>query len=165
MGYLMRRLLVSAGLLAVLLVGFDVHAENEAPDVDWAYALAHEVMSPFCPGRTLAECPSPNAAELRMWIITQAAAGADRDEVTAMLYERFGEDVLRAAPRAEGWGLSAYAVPIVFFVLGGPVVLLALRRMVARGETAARAIPVPPDIDPSLEAGLREELERVLRGG
>lgn len=156
-----------AVLLALFVVGLSTGgaaAQEQEPDVDWAYALAHETMSPFCPGRTLAECPSPNAAELRMWIINQAAAGATREEVNAMLYERFGEEVLRAAPKAEGWGLSAYVIPIAFFLLGGPGVFWLIRRMVARGEQTATAEPAPVAIDPEVEAMLREELERELRG-
>ena len=45
---------------------------------DWVYDVANELMSPFCPGRTLADCPSPDAASLRMWIAVQAAAGRSR---------------------------------------------------------------------------------------
>jgi cytochrome c-type biogenesis protein CcmH/NrfF len=97
-------------------------------EIEWAYALAHELMSPFCPGRTLAECSSPQAAELRLWILTQAAAGASQEEIEANLYGRFG-DVLLAAPRAEGWGLWAYLVPIFFFVIGGPVVVWIIRNL------------------------------------
>jgi len=97
-------------------------------EIEWAYALAHELMSPFCPGRTLAECSSPQAAELRLWILTQAAAGASQEEIEANLYGRLG-DVLLAAPRAEGWGLWAYLVPILFFVIGGPAVVWIIRNL------------------------------------
>lgn len=163
----MTRPLRRVALLLVGLVGLGAsaaQAEAAAPDVDWAYALAHELMSPFCPGRTLAECPSPNAAELRMRIINQAAAGNNREAVLALLYEEFGEDVLRSAPKAEGWGLTAYVIPIGFFVLGGPVVVMIIRRMALRVAAAADELPAPVAIDPELEAGLREEMERELRG-
>jgi len=97
-------------------------------DIEWAYALPHELMSPFCPGLTLASCSSPQAGELRLWILSQAAAGASREEIEANLYGRFG-DVLRSTPKAEGWGLWAYLVPILFFVIGGPVVVYIIRRL------------------------------------
>ena len=48
---------------------------------DWGYDLGDELMSPFCPGRTLSSCPSPQAAELVQWIVTQEAAGTTREEV------------------------------------------------------------------------------------
>ena len=47
-------------------------AENEG----FAYDLASELMSPFCPGRTVSSCPSPQAGELIQWIQVQEAAGA-----------------------------------------------------------------------------------------
>ena len=105
----------------------------------WAYSLAHDLMSPFCPGRTLAACPSPQSDQLRQWILFQAAAGQTLEELEATLYERFG-DVLLSAPRAEGgWGISAYAIPIGGFLLGGPLVAFAIFRL-ARGRAGAPAV-------------------------
>jgi cytochrome c-type biogenesis protein CcmH/NrfF len=99
----------------------------------------------------------------------QAAAGASEDEVRAMLESRYG-DVLLAAPRAEGWGLSAYVIPIVFFVLGGPVVFLIIRRLASKG----RGDPVATqEMDPASsptqgkpashpDAELERQLEKEL---
>jgi cytochrome c-type biogenesis protein CcmH len=105
-------------------------AGRAAPDAgaeQWAYDLAHSLMSPYCPGRTLSDCPSPQADELRLWILEQARAGATREEVEAELIRSFG-DQLRQAPRAEGMGLVAYAVPGVFLLAGGVLLVAFLRR-------------------------------------
>ena len=138
----------------------------------WAYSLAHDLMSPFCPGRTLAACPSPQAEELRQWILFQAVAGRSRDDIEKSLYDRYGDEIL-AAPRATGWGLSAYAVPILAFLIGGGGVVWVLRRLVlapaavvsasrpAR-EAVAAASPVrPPPHDAELERLVDEELSRL----
>jgi cytochrome c-type biogenesis protein CcmH/NrfF len=125
--------------------------------------MAHDLMSPFCPGRTLAACPSPQADQLRQWILFQAAAGQTRDELEATLYDRFG-DVLLSAPKAEGgWGISAYAIPIGGFLLGGPLVAFAIFRL-ARGtaapEAAADSAATPhPATGPALDDA---ELERLV---
>lgn len=152
---------------AVLGVSGKASAIEKAPD--WAYAMAHDLMSPYCPGRTLAECPSPQATELRFWILTQSAAGVSEEDVREMLAERFG-DILLAAPRAEGWGLFAYLVPIGFFVLGGPVVYLIIRRLAsskgvenyvsprAMGPNSATAGESADPIDLELEKRLEREL-------
>src|SRR5215475_3215658 len=105
----------SAVLLALALALAVRAAGAEAPQQDerWAYDLAHELMSPYCPGRALAECPSPQADQLRLWIISQARAGKTRAEVEAELAANFG-DQIRQTPRAEGIGLVAYAVPAAF---------------------------------------------------
>ena len=62
-----------------------------------------------------------------------------------------------SAPKAEGWGFSAYAVPIVFFLLGGPVVVLVLRRLSSGGAGVAAMTPAP-----ATPAIADEELERQL---
>jgi len=84
----------------------------------WATEVTRELMSPFCPGVTIAECPSSQAKSLAAWIVVQADEGRSEEEVMAQLYDRYGDQV-RAAPRAEGFGLAAYAVPIAVFLLGG----------------------------------------------
>lgn len=163
-------LAVAAALGAVLLAWTPAAvaqgaSPSEAPA--WAYQLPHDLMSPFCPGRTLAECPSPQADELRLWILTQAAAGASEAEVEESLIDRFGEQIL-GAPRAEGWGLAAYLLPLGGFVLGGFVVFWVLRRLsspAATGEDAPEAAPragaaTRSPADPELERILDEELER-----
>jgi len=160
------RACVLAAVLAIGAAGF-ARAADEAPEADaqqpaaaplegWAYALAQELMSPFCPGRTLAECPSSSADSLRMWIIVQEAAGRPRGEVEAELYERYG-DVIRAAPLAQGIGLAAYIAPVVVFLLGGAAVVMFLRLQKRR----PRERPQPPGApDPELERILDEELAR-----
>jgi cytochrome c-type biogenesis protein CcmH/NrfF len=102
-------------------------AAEPAEKEQWAYDLAHDLMSPYCPGRALAECPSPQADQLRLWIIQQARAGATRAEVEAELAANFG-DQIRQTPRAEGIGLVAYAVPAAALVVGGAFLAFFLRR-------------------------------------
>ena len=143
-----------AAIAAVLLLAGTAAAE-EPPS--WAYAIASEVMSPFCPGRTLAECPSSSAESLRMWIIVQAAAGRTRDDVEAELYERYG-DQIRSTPKVEGVGIAAYVIPIVAFLAGGALLAWFLRRTTLAAAQEPR-LPVEP-LDPELERLLDEELSR-----
>jgi len=116
-----------AGALLLLALTLAGPAAADAGAEQWAYDLAHSLMSPYCPGRTLSDCPSPQADELRLWILEQARAGATREEVEAELVRSFG-DQLRQAPRAEGMGLVAYAVPAVFLLAGGVLLVAFLRR-------------------------------------
>ena len=162
---------VSAVATAVLLLAalgggsVEVRAADEP---SWAYELWHDLMSPYCPGRTLAECPSPQADELRIWILTQSAAGATREEVEESLYERFGDEI-RTTPKAEGWGLAAYVIPVVAFVFFGGIVALALRRLTGgSGGTGDQCAPQSerrrePSVSPApiaVEALSDAELER-----
>jgi cytochrome c-type biogenesis protein CcmH/NrfF len=113
---------------------------NPATDTrrTWAYDLATELMSPFCPGRTLASCPSPQAAELIQWIATQEAAGVGREEVVAMLTQRYGEEIL-GAPPARGITLWAYVFPVLGFLAFGAIAVVVLRRIVAPSAGVAKA--------------------------
>lgn len=130
MGYLIKRLAnLSMGMaLLCLLIAGAAQAEG------WGYDLGGELMSPFCPGRTLSSCPSPQAAELVQWIVTQEASGTTREEVLEILIQRYGEEIL-GAPPAEGITLWAYVFPVAGFVCFGGIAFLVLRRIV--GESAA----------------------------
>ena len=123
-------LLALAG--ALLLASLPAAAARAADRADeaWAYDLARDLMSPYCPGRALAECPSPQADALRLWILQQARAGASREQVEAQLLQTFGDKLLQA-PRAEGMGLVAYVVPAVLVVAGAGLLALFLRRQSA----------------------------------
>jgi cytochrome c-type biogenesis protein CcmH/NrfF len=147
----------AACLLGLAAPSFALDPPGPIGEQQWAYELWHDTMSPYCPGRTLAECPSPQADELRLWILTQAAAGASREEVEGILFERFGDSIL-TAPRAEGWGLAAYVVPVLGFLLGGVVVWLVLRRMVGTREETGGASAIPPGpLDPEIQRRIDEE--------
>jgi cytochrome c-type biogenesis protein CcmH/NrfF len=152
----MVKITLAAAFLVVGLGAAPAGAVEEP--AGWAYDLANELMSPFCPGRSLADCPSPNAGTLRAWLIVQEASGRSRDSVMEELLARYGDQIL-AAPRAEGFGIAAYAVPLLVFVLGGALVALVLRRLTRRGTTSDEA-PVAAAFDPEVERIIDEELAR-----
>jgi len=130
-------------------------------DSNWAYGIANELLSPYCPGRTLAECPSPQAGELRAWISVQAAAGRTREDVVEELYERFG-DQIRPTPKVEGFGVTAYALPIVAFLLGGVLVVVALRRMTGGGPLDTPESQSVGGGSPPARSPEDSELERIV---
>jgi cytochrome c-type biogenesis protein CcmH/NrfF len=143
-----RRSLAAALLGGALLFAGAGGPENPA---GWAYQLSHQLMSPFCPGRTLPDCPSPQAAELQRWIREQERIGRTRSDVEAELYTQFGDMILQS-PRAGGFGLAAYVIPVVLFLV------YFLRR-----QTQGSAVASPPSgalrpVDPELERRLDAEL-------
>ena len=152
------KMLGLAAISAALLFGASgataTDGEAVAEPEGWAYQMSHDLMSPFCPGRTLSACPSPQADDLRMWIVIQEASGRSRDDVEGELYERYG-NVLRAAPLAEGFGLTAYVFPIIAFLVGGVVVAVFLRRQTRVTATPESSSHAP---DPELERVIDKEL-------
>lgn len=141
-------------LLAVMIL-----VAGGATAGSWSYDLAGDLMSPYCPGRTLASCPSPQAAELVQWMIVQEAGGATREQLVEMLIERFGEEIL-AVPPAKGIALWAYVLPVLGFVGGGGLVVVALRRIVARQDAGSDSVRTSREI-PRGEAGDDDLARRV----
>jgi cytochrome c-type biogenesis protein CcmH/NrfF len=151
---MLRSVAVASAVVALALV---VPAAAEAEG--WGYQYIGEIMSPFCPGRTLAACPSPQAESLREWILVQEHEGRSEEEVNQELLARYG-DVILSAPRAEGFGVTAYLIPLVIFVVGGLLVVVFLWRQTrAAAEHAARAPRAEP-LDPEIERAIDEELAR-----
>lgn len=141
-------------LAALTLLGLALALSAGAEE--WRFDAYNEVMSPFCPGRTLADCPSPQAAQLREWIAAQEAAGRDRADVQAELSALYG-DAIRSTPRASGFGLAAYVIPVVLFLVGGGILFVFLRRS-GRTPAAPAADGAGAAPDPELEALLEREL-------
>lgn len=143
-----------SALLALIVLG-----AGSAAAKSWSYDLADELMSPYCPGRTLSSCPSPQAAELVQWMVVQEAGGATQEQVVEMLIERFGEEIL-GAPPAKGVTLWAYVLPVLGFVVGGGLVVIALRRIVAKGPVREVA-PEPGETSSSREV-IDDDLAKLV---
>jgi cytochrome c-type biogenesis protein CcmH len=114
-------------------------------------------MSPYCPGRSLLDCTSGQAAELRAWIAEQEKAGRRREDVEAQLYDQFG-DVILQAPKASGFGLAAYVIPVVGVAAGALVLVIFLRRQAGSVQSAPAAVATP--LDPELDRLIDEEMRR-----
>ena len=94
-------------------------AAEEAAATARAAALGDLLNSPFCPGKTLSTCTSPQAFELRQEMQALIRAGKSDEEVLARLRSAF--DLMQLEPPPQPWYVML--VPILPFVLGG---LLAL---------------------------------------
>jgi len=157
-----RRAVLSCAVLGlVALAPCIAGAQSAASEGGFAYDLSRDLMSPFCPGRTLASCPSPQAAELIQWIILQEQAGATRAEVEEQLYARYG-DVMRGAPKPEGWGLAAYVIPVLAALVGIGLVWLVLRRLSAGGAGSQTASASAPGGPPTQGSPDDDEIARLV---
>jgi cytochrome c-type biogenesis protein CcmH/NrfF len=151
---LVRRRFCLVLLAGVLAAPFGAAAEE--PAKGWSYDLATTLMSPYCPGRTLMDCTSSQAAELRDWITAQEKAGVSRESVERTLYLEYG-DVILQAPKASGFGLAAYVIPAVGLVAGGAIVALFLRR---QAKAAPAMVRVATPVDAELDRRIDEEMQR-----
>ncbi|MDQ3915566.1 MAG: cytochrome c-type biogenesis protein CcmH [Actinomycetota bacterium] len=129
-----------------------------APE-DVANAVAQEVMSPYCPGVTLHDCPSSAAQEMRAEIVAWAEDGMSKDAILDRLEAEFGPSI-RAVPPAKGSGLLAWLLPGLAVVAGAALAVVLARRWAKRPPPpAVPATPVPAEAG----ARLRAELDRLRR--
>lgn len=149
-----RLLLAATGILLASA------APAAAAPEDVATAVAKEIMSPYCPGATLHDCPSQNAIQLREEITGWAAGGMTKADIIDRLEDEYGPSI-RAVPRAEGSGLFAWVLPGLGLAVGGALGYTLLRRWTGGpGETPASSGASLSDED---RARVDRELDR-LRG-
>jgi cytochrome c-type biogenesis protein CcmH len=147
-------LLVAALLTAAAAVGV-CGAGDFSPEVEHeAGKVFGSVMSPFCPGKLIGDCPSPAAVELRETIRERVQAGESADAIRAELYDTYGE-VLRAAPTGEGFDLLAWLVPPVLIGFCALAILVWIRRRRTDLSTTNRSLP-------ELDAESRARIEAAL---
>lgn len=85
--------------------------------------LFSELMSPFCPGRTMKDCPSSQTRELKTEIKNRLSAGESSEQIEQSLVDLYGDE-LRASPSASNWvGALGWLAPFMFLLVG--LILLA----------------------------------------
>ena len=123
-----------------------------------AFALSHEIMSPYCPGMTLANCPSEAAAQLRTEIAGRFRAGESRAAIVDGLVGRFG-DTIRGTPRPRGVALFLWVVP---GLVGAAIVWALIRSASSRpGAWTTDAEDRSTAAEPALVSRLDAELEEL----
>lgn len=99
--------------ILILFFSFDALAQPAEPAIDpnasqMASEISNEIFSPFCPGKTLAMCPSPDAAKVRRQIQQLAHDGRTKDDIKNVIIDEYGEEFrLVEPPSGDNFGLAA----------------------------------------------------------
>ncbi|MFN2432616.1 MAG: cytochrome c-type biogenesis protein CcmH [Gemmatimonadota bacterium] len=130
-----------------------------------AQALEGRLKCPVCRVQSVRESTSFMALEMRAKVRELIAAGRSDDQILGYFVERYGDYIL-LEPQRRGFGIAAYALPLVAVLAGA--FLLGLRARRQRGTRAPepRGETEPPPTrgphDPALpEAVAPEETDRV----
>lgn len=131
-----------AGLTVLLLValpgpGLSQQSELDPKQAAQARSIEAQLIAPCCFRQTVAEHQSPQAESVRAEVRRMLDGGAREQEVVDFFVNKYGEAIL-AAPRARGFNLIAYLMPVLAFGIGLAVVAVQLRRW-------RRAGPPRPD--------------------
>ena len=108
--------------------------------------IEDEVMCTSC-NVALNIAESPQADRQRAFIRGLIAQGLDKEQIKAALVAEYGEEVL-ALPKSDGFGLTAYAIPVGLLALlvGGLVLLLpSWRRRSPKAIGDAAVAPLSDD--------------------
>lgn len=156
--------MVNARVVLVLLALLAPHAAQGAGDradeiERIAQSIAHDYMSPYCPGLLLADCSSSAARALRADIAAQLRAGRSESAVREAIEQRFGE-ALRASPAPTGFGLLAWLIPVAFVAAGALALALWIVRLRASPRPSVAPVAHEVAVDPALRARFEAELQR-----
>lgn len=131
--------------------------EGEALDRE-ATNLYQQVFSPFCPGRSLNDCPSSKAAELKDQMRAELEAGRAPEVILNEVFQRFG-DQYRAVPQFSGVGIFVWLVPIGFVAVG---LMLAIGASVRRKRSGvSESTSDVPTLTAEEERRIQDELSRL----
>jgi cytochrome c-type biogenesis protein CcmH/NrfF len=103
----MRRLGIALLMLSILLIA--PAAAGQTPE-ERAARLSERIMSPFCDGVTLHDCPSAAADELRRDIAQMARDGMTNEAILDRLESDYGPGIRATPDDTLAWLLPALAV-------------------------------------------------------
>ena len=148
-----------AAALAVLALGLLTLAPPAIaapPRQTTVHDIEDEVMCPIC-GTLLELADSPQAKREKVYVAKLIASGRTKAEIKDALVAQYGPSVL-ALPKASGFDLSAYLVPILAIVIAVIVLAFSLARWRRDGQSPSpdeKAAPAPQGEDAErLEADL-----------
>ncbi|HEU4735526.1 MAG TPA: cytochrome c-type biogenesis protein CcmH [Solirubrobacterales bacterium] len=117
--------LVWAWVAAVALIAPAAVAAAPAPQTT-LNDVEDEVMCPIC-GTLLELADSPQARREKVFVAKLIAAGKSKAEIKDALVAQYGSAVL-AQPKASGFDLSAYLVPIIAFLVAATAAAFSVLR-------------------------------------
>lgn len=137
--------------------------ERRAPDTATVTSAANEiffeVLSPFCPGRSLHDCPSGAATDLKNEIRASLVRGESKEEIVEGLVKQFGEEI-RAVPPTSGFSLLAWVTPLGFLLVGGILIAWWVKRNAAGVTSEETKSAEETPLNPEMERRLAEEMRR-----
>ena len=89
--------------------------------------VASELRCPVCQGNSIQDSPSELAQEMKGVVRDQLAAGRTPEEVKQYFIDKYGEWIL-LEPKASGFNLVVYLLPIVGVLGGGLLIWRAVRK-------------------------------------
>lgn len=151
--------LAAIAVLGGLALGVALTSGPDPDAVPTSDEVAGRMMSPFCPGLTLDECPSDQASRLRAEVDEMVRRGDTNAEIDRWIVDNFGEVAL-----ARPGGSLAWVAPPLAVLAGLGVVMLFLRRRTGGGEAGPEPSAMVPELSEQDEKLFDRDFKNFKRG-
>ena len=134
---LAKLLIVNIITLALLLaptfvITTKVYAESQPANIDdQVRQIAKDLKCLVCENESVADSPSPLAADMRETIKEKLLAGETPEQIKAYFVQQYGEQILLTPPK-EGFGLLVWSWPILAIIICGIALFFAMNKWVRR---------------------------------
>ena len=129
------------------------------PNARRAQRLADDLKSPFCPGKTLKTCTSPNAAEVRRDIQAMVLRGMTDEAIVEALKASYDtNDFSVANPAQPAYTIFVPFIPFVILTGGMIFMIWLMRRRKQIGEEPDPELPTDDEDQAATRSALRERL-------
>lgn len=151
-------------LISATIVTQDAMAQQTAQPTEGQVArirkdVSNEIMSPFCPGKNLDMCTSPNAAAVRRDIQDMAKQGKTKEEIKKAILNQYGDEFKVIEPPAED---NALLLGLVLAGLIGAIGLLVfITRRKQRPATTSQTSTKPAEEEAPLSEDELAYLKRL----
>ncbi len=122
--------------------------------------ISNEIYSPFCPGKTLVMCTSPNAAAVRRDIQDLAREGKDKETIKNEIVARYGEEFRLVEPPAED-NAALGIVIVIGFLIAAALIVFFSRRSRTTVVASGSATDSSNDDDDDLSEDERDYLDEL----
>lgn len=149
------------GFFALIVVVALTSCAGDAEPGEVASRVSQELMSPFCDGLTIHDCPSQQSEELRFEILEMAHRGMSDTAIVDELVSRYGERI-RGVPEPAGTGLLVWLLPGMVLAAGSAGAFVLSKRFSRRSSEAPEQLGPAPSVEERarLEAELAAARER-----
>lgn len=156
----MKRLIIISAVALCGLIAAAVGFSGTDPDaVPTLSQVSGRVMSPFCPGLTLDECPTDQSASLRAELESMIRQGSTNQEIDEWVVQNYGEVAL-ATPS----GMSAWLAPVAVGVAGLALTVAFVSRLATRRSEDEASEAAGPKLDADDAVMVEEDFLRYQRG-
>jgi cytochrome c-type biogenesis protein CcmH len=136
--------------------------EQLNPDLEkQAKEIENLIIAPCCWRQPVAVHFSPAADEVRTEIRQMLASGMKEEEILDAYVAEYGEKI-RAKPKAAGFNLLAYFLPVAFLIAGAVVAFIVIRHLRPKTQAVGSKQSAKRDLKPG--TGYSPKLEKEMWG-